>query len=155
MQQMNFQTIEAFYIAGISVRTTNENGRAMQDIPALWSKFMAEGIAGKIPGKISNDLYCIYTDYEKDHTMPYTTLLGCAVASLENIPEGMTGKAFAGGLYTCFTAKGNIAQGIVYNEWTKIWNTPLNRAFTSDFEVYGEKAMDAGNAEVDIFVAVR
>lgn len=151
---MNIQTIPTFHVIGISVRTTNENGQSMQDIPALWGRFMAEQITTQIPGKINNDLYCIYTDYEKDHTRPYTTLLGCRVYHLDSIPDGMTGKTFTEGNYTRFTAKGNLAQGIVYNEWINIWNTPLNRGFTADFEVYGEKATHPENAEVDIFVAL-
>jgi len=51
--------------------------------------------------------------------------------------------------------KGNILQGLVYNEWTKIWNSDLARTFTADFEVYGEKAQNPENAEVNIFVAVK
>ncbi|MGN7785307.1 GyrI-like domain-containing protein [Niabella sp. 22666] len=151
---MNIQTIPNFHVIGISVRTTNENGQAMRDIPALWARFMAEQIATQIPGKINSDLYCIYTDYEKDHTRPYTTLLGCRVHHLDQIPEGMTGKTFTEGRYALFTAKGNLAQGIVYNEWVRIWNTAFNRAFTADFEVYGEKATHPENAAIDIFVAL-
>ena len=35
--------------------------------------------------------------------------------------------------------KGNLAEGIVYNEWLKIWNMDLNRTYTADFEIYDEK----------------
>src|SRR5690606_36497382 len=101
---MSIETIPTFHVIGISVRTTNENGQAMQDIPALWTRFVEEQVATQIPGKINEDLYCIYTDYEKDHTRPYTTLLGCRVTSLEQIPKGMTGKTFTEGNYTRFTA---------------------------------------------------
>ncbi|MCH5720962.1 GyrI-like domain-containing protein [Niabella hibiscisoli] len=152
---MKNQTRGTFQIIGISVRTTNENGQATQDIPALWARFMAENIAAKIPGKVDNDLYCIYTDYEKDHTRPYTTLLGCRVNSLENVPDGLTCKTVPEGNYTLFTAKGNLTQGAVYNEWINIWNNPLDRAFTADFEIYGAKANNPENGEVDIFVALK
>lgn len=43
---MSTQTIRKFNVIGISVRTTNENGQAGQDIPALWNKFVTEGIVG-------------------------------------------------------------------------------------------------------------
>lgn len=147
--------IEKFNIIGISVRTTNENGQSGQDIPALWNKFMSEGIAEKIADKLSNDIICVYTDYEKDHTKPYTTILGCVVESLDSIPEGLIGKTIAGHHYEKFIAKGNLADGVVYNEWLKIWDSGLNRTFTSDFEIYGEKAQDRENAEVDIFIAIQ
>ena len=152
---MSSQKIKSFFVIGISVRTTNENGQAAQDIPALWNKFMSEGIAAQIPDKIDNTIYCIYTDYEKDHTKPYTTILGCKVKSLAIIPGEMVGKAFEEATYEKFVAKGNILEGVVFNEWTKIWNADLDRTFTADFEVYGEKAQDPKNAEVDIFIAIK
>ena len=152
---MGIQKLKSFCVVGISVRTTNENGQAGQDIPALWNKFMTEGIAEQIPNKIDNAVYCIYTDYEKDHTKPYTTILGCKVENLNNIPNGMVGKTFEKSEYENFVAKGNILQGMVFGEWTKIWNSDLDRTFTADFEVYGEKAQNTENAEVDIFVAVK
>jgi predicted transcriptional regulator YdeE len=147
--------IQKFSVIGISVRTTNENGQSGQDIPALWNKFMAEGISGKIPNKIDNSLYCIYTEYEKDHTKPYTTILGCLVSSLDVIPEAMIGKTIEKASYEKFTAKGNLQEGIVFKEWMKIWSADLNRSFNADFEIYGEKAQNPENAEVDIFIAIK
>ena len=114
------QIIQSFNIIGISVRTTNENGQSSQDIPALWNKFMTEGIFGKIPNIIENSIYCIYTDYEKDHTKPYTCIVGCKVSTLESIPNDMVGRTFEEAAYTQFIAKGNIHQGMVFEEWTKI-----------------------------------
>ena len=147
-------TVQPFSVIGISVRTTNENGQSSADIPALWQRFMLENIAEQIPGKYSPDIYCLYTDYEKDHTKPYTTILGCRVNSLDTIPDGLTGITVAGGDYKPFAASGNIFKGAVFETWVKIWNSGLSRAYSTDFEVYGEKATDPENAVVDIFVAV-
>lgn len=152
---MNSTTIQKFYIVGISVRTTNENAQATQDIPALWNRFMTEEIARQIPNKIDDVVYCVYTDYEKDYTKPYTTILGCKVDNLDNIPPGMVGKSIGEGMYTQYTAKGNMLQGSVFNAWTKIWNSDLNRAYTADFEVYDERTHNPENAEVDIYIAVK
>ncbi len=152
---MNTQEIKTFSIIGISVRTTNENEQAAKDIPALWNKFMTEGIAEKIPNKIDDTVYCMYTDYEKDYTKPYTTILGCKVLNTDMIPEGMIAKTIPNEEYTLFCAKGNLIQGAVINEWIKIWNSDVPRAYTTDFEVYGEKAQNYENAEVDIFIAVK
>jgi predicted transcriptional regulator YdeE len=151
---MDNQKLESFSILGIAVRTTNENGQAGKDITALWNKFMSEGILEQIPNKVDNTIYCVYTEYEKDHTKPYTTILGCKVSNLDTIPNGMKGKKIDAGNYSKYIAKGNIAQGIVFEAWTKIWNSDIKRAYTADFEVYGEKAQDPGKAEVDIFIAV-
>ena len=147
MQKMN--------IVGISVRTSNNNGEAARDIPALWNKFMVDGLAEKIPNKVDGTIYCLYTDYEKDHTMPYTTILGCAVSTLADIPEGMVSKTVKVANYQKYTAKGNLNEGIVFNEWMKIWNSDLDRAYTTDYEVYGEKSANLSQAEVDIFIALK
>lgn len=152
---MNNVKVEPFKVIGIEVRTTNENEQAAKDIPVLWEKFMKENVVNNIPNKIDNTIYSIYTEYEKDHTKPYTTLLGCKVEHLDHIPEGMTGKSFDGGDYIKFTAKGDLAEDLVINEWFKIWSMELRRSFTADFEIYGEKAQDASDAEVDIFIAVK
>lgn len=147
--------IQKFNVIGISVRTTNENGQSGKDIPALWSQFMSEEIQSKIPNKVSEDLFCIYTDYEKDHTKPYTTILGCKVESLDVVPENMIGKTIDSANYEELIAKGNLSEGIVYNKWLEIWNSDLDRSFTADFEVYGEKTQNPEQAEVAIYIALQ
>ena len=148
------ETVQSFHIIGISVRTTNENGQSATDIGALWQRFMGEGIMARIPSKTDNAIICVYTDYEKDHTAPYTTFLGCKVENLDQIPEGMVGKTIDSGQYEQFTAIGNAQEGAVYNEWVKIWNSDLNRAYTADFEVYGAESFDPVNGKVPIFIAL-
>ncbi len=152
--EMDIHEIESFSVIGIAVRTTNENNQASTDIPALWDKFMSENLLAAIPNKIDDTLFCIYTDYEKDFTKPYTTILGCKVENLDTIPAGMVGKNFNKGNYQKYTAKGNIMEGMVFGEWLKIWNADIPRTYTADFEVYGEKAKNPTNAEVDIFIAI-
>ncbi|ASE61780.1 GyrI-like domain-containing protein [Chryseobacterium indologenes] len=152
---MNNVKMEPFKVIGISVRTTNENNQAAKDIPVLWENLMNEDILNRIHNKTDNTIYSIYTDYEKDHTKPYTTILGCKVENLDHIPEGMVGKSFDGGDYIKFTTKGDLAKDLVINEWLKIWEMDMDRAFTADFEVYGEKAQNPSDAEVDIFIAVK
>lgn len=147
--------IQKFNVIGISVRTTNENNKSGEDIPALWNTFMSEAIQSKIPGKISEELFCIYTDYEKDHTKPYTTILGCRVDSLDFIPENMVGKTIESADYEELIAKGNLTEGVVYNKWLEIWSSGLDRSFTADFEVYGAKAQNPENAEVAIYIAIQ
>ncbi|TZF99096.1 AraC family transcriptional regulator (plasmid) [Chryseobacterium panacisoli] len=152
---MNNVKVEPFKVIGISVRTTNENEQAAKDIPVLWEKMISEDILNSIPNKIDNTIYSIYTDYEKDHTKPYTTVLGCKVKNLDNIPEGMVGYSFDGGDYVKFTTKGDLSKDLVINEWLKIWEMDLGRIFTADFEIYGKKAQNPSDAEVDIMIAVK
>lgn len=147
--------LKAYQVIGISIRTLNENGQTVQNIGALWARFMTENISQKIPNKISEEILSIYTNYESDHTKPYDTILGCKVSSLDVIPDGMVGLSFEGGTFAKFVSKGDATKGAVYNTWVDIWNTDLNRLYTADFEVYGEKAQNPSDTEVDIFVAVQ
>ena len=147
-------TIKPFQVIGITVNTTNENGQSTQDIGQLWETFMSKGIAEKIPNKIDQSILSIYTNYEGDHTKPYDTILGCKVSSLQEIPEGMVGQSFIGGTYGKFISKGDLTKGVVFGTWAEINQQKLDRTFTADFELYGEKAQDPTNAEVEIYVGI-
>ena len=147
--------IEPFKIIGISIRTTNENGQASQEIAELWQRFMSENVISKIPNKIDNAVYSLYTEYESDHTKPYTAILGCKVENLDNIPTGMVGKSFSGGTYTKTTAKGDLMHGLIVNHWSKIFEMDLDRAYDADFEIFGEKAQNPSDAEVDFYVGIK
>lgn len=147
--------IESFKVIGIAVRTTNEKGKSAQDIGQLWGRFMSEGVAEKIPIKIDANFFSVYTNYQGDHTQPYDTILGCKVSTLENIPDGMVGQSFDGGTYGKFVSKGDLTKGAVYGTWAEILETNLDRTFTADFEVYGEKAQNPTDAEVDVLVAIK
>ncbi len=147
--------IEPFKVIGIAVRTTNENGQSGQDIGQLWGKFMGEGIAEKIPNKIDANVFSIYTNYQGDHTEPYDTILGCKVSSLDDVPAGMVGQAFDGGTYGKFVSKGDLTKGVVFGTWSEIWQKDLDRVFTADFEIYGERAQNPTDAEVDVLIALK
>ncbi len=147
--------VRPFYVIGIAIRTSNEPGKAEKDIPALWDRFLYGGNIEKIPNRVGNDIYCVYTEYEKDHTKPYTIILGCKVSKLNDIPEGFTGRSISGGNCSVFTATGKISEGIVFHEWVKIWNSGISRAYTADFEVYSEKAQNPEDAAIEIFIAMK
>jgi len=147
--------IEPFKIIGISIRTTNENGQASQEIAELWQRFMSENVISKIPNKIDNAVYSLYTEYESDHTKPYTTILGCKVENLDNVPNGMVGNSFDGGTYSKTTAKGDLMQGLVVNQWSKIFEMELDRTYDADFEIFGEKAQNPADAEVEFYVGIK
>lgn len=152
---MEKQILRSFPVIGITVRTSNAEGHAAKDIPELWAKFWASDVASKIPGKISNDIYSVYTAYEGDYTQPYTTLIGYKVENLDHIPDGLSGLLIEEGPYMKCMAKGNLLQGVVFDAWLEIWNAEIPRAYTADFEVYGERAQNPEDAEVDIYLAVK
>ena len=151
---MRTETIEHFYVIGISTRTCNANGQAARDIEALWGKFWNEKIQNQIPNKTSVDIYAVYTDYESDFNYPYTTIIGCPVNSLEHIPEGFVGVNIEKATYTKFLSKGKMPEA-VGKTWFEIWaNTDLKRAYKADFTVHGKKYYDGDEAEVETFISL-
>lgn len=148
--------MKAIKIIGIEVRTTNENGQALEDLGKLWRRFFSEKIAEKIPNEISKDIYAVYTDYESNYKGKYTTIVGMEVDSLDSIPEGMIGREFSAQKSEKFIAKGELHKAIG-EKWMEIWEKDevLNRSYLHDYEVYGEKAQDPSNAEIEIFIGVK
>lgn len=143
------------YFIGITLRTTNANGQAAKDIPPFWGKFMAEQIDKHIPNRIDEDIVAVYTNYESDYTAPYDMVLGCRVSTLAHIPEGMQGYTFPPANYLKFTAKGDLTKDAVIGKWLEIWDAPLDRVYTADYEVYGAKSMNPHDGEADIFISVK
>lgn len=154
---MNNQTIQKFYVVGISTRTSNANGQSATDIEALWQKFWGEEIQSQVPNKISDDIYAVYTDYETDFTGEYTTVIGLSVNSLDHIPEGMTGMTIETTAYQKIVSKGKMPEAIL-TTWLAIWadkELDSKRAYKADFTVHGKKYYDGDNAEVETYLSVK
>ena len=45
--------------------------------------------------------------------------------------------------------------GLIVNKWTEIWEMDLDRVFTGDYEVFGEKAQNPTDPEIDFLIAVK
>jgi predicted transcriptional regulator YdeE len=151
----NMIKIDGFNIIDISVRTSNRNNQSAQDLAKLWGEFYEKGLLDKIPNKVSNDIYSIYTDYKSDFTDEYTTVIGMQVTSLEDIPAGLIGRQFSSDNFIRLVAKGSMPKAIV-DVWMDVWNRDkeLNRKYSYDFEVYGDKSQNGEDSEVDIYIAV-
>lgn len=126
--------LEEFLVAGISVRTIN-NGQAGLDIKHLWDKFFAENILGKIPNKINDAIYCVYTDYENDYTGYYTCLLGCKVSIADNLPKGLIYCNVPAGRYKLYLSTGPLPQSVLAT-WQQIWDSNTERSYSADFDLY-------------------
>ncbi len=147
-------TVSTFQVAGISVRTTNENNQVMKDIPSLWDTFLKQDIYQKIPNKIDHEVIGLYTDYEKDATKPYTFIAGCRVNSILQLPEGFIGKSVPGGTFAKITTEGIFPESIM-QAWQYIESLNLNRSYTGDFEVYGADFKRQPTDTVAIYVALQ
>lgn len=147
---------KGFEIIGITVRTTNKNNQAKEDLEKLWGQFFSENLMAKIPNKASNQIFAVYTDYKSNFTEDYTTIIGIPVTTLENIPAGFIGRAFQPENFQKYIAKGRMPEAVV-NTWTEIWQNDktLRRKYTYDLEVYGDQSQQGENSEVDIYIAVK
>lgn len=151
-----FETVKlsSMHIIGISVRASNATQHLINDIGNLWKRFWAESILSKIPNRINDDIYAVYTEYEGDATAPYTTVIGCRVSTLENIPEGMKGVTIEDGDYAKTSVSGKLSEGIVQQGWASVWQANFNRKYRADFEFYKCDGFDPDHAEVDIFTGL-
>ncbi len=141
-------------IVGIECRTSNTAEAAPLDIPRLWARFYSENIAGQIPNKVSDEVIALYCDYEGDYTQPYTTIIGCPVSSLDNVPEGLVTKVIPGGTYALYRAIGEHPKSLI-ETWGAIWQTDLDRTYSGDYEVYGENFISESPKKVDVYVAIQ
>ena len=145
---------ETLNIVGISTRTTNQDGKAAKDIPMLWQKFMTDNLSDKLPNKHNETIYAIYTDYEGDHNLPYTITIGYNMINLDNIPEDLTVKIVPAAKYVSFIVKGDLTKDAVINKWIEIWNMDLQRSYSTDIEMYDDRAVDPTNGIAEILISV-
>ncbi len=155
-QEAMIEKIEPFFVVGIAKTTTNENGKSASDLGELWGRFYSENVTLTIPNKTSDAIYVLYTEYESDYKGEFLAMIGNRVESLEDLPEGLTGIEVSGGSYQKHIAKGEMPQAIVAS-WKVIWekDAVLNRAYDTDFEVYGEKSNQGENSEAVIYLSVK
>ena len=145
---------DSFKLVGLKLhgKTTNQNNQSSMDCGSLWQKFEADHIFNQIPRKLSDEIYAVYFEYEKDETSPFSYFIGCKVDTNDITPEGLSELIIPAQKYKRHTAKGTMPACIA-DAWKEIWNSDLNRSFEYDFEVYGERSRDWSNAEVDIFIS--
>lgn len=142
-------------IMGISVRTSNLDGRSAQDIPKLWERFFAREVSAKIPHKVDDNLYVVYTDYESDYKGEYTCVIGCRVRALENVPSELVGYLFKNQKMIDIEVKGEIPAAVL-DAWSDIWSrdSELNRTYRYDYELYKIVDNNLENSLVNIFIGV-
>ena len=145
--------LDKFYIAGISVRTNNLNSKSKEDISKLWDEWFADGISDLINNKLSNNIYCAYTEYESDFNGDYTVIIGCTVKDFDGLPSELIKLEINHISYRKYDSFGKIPD-IVLNNWEKIWQSKdIIRAYKTDFDVYIGNDME--NMEVITYVSVK
>jgi predicted transcriptional regulator YdeE len=140
------------YVIGLKIRTSNDHHH--QDGPPLWERFQTEHIAAKIPNKLNDKILAVYTDYESDYTKPYSYLVGCEVASLNEIPMGLAGIKIPPQQYAVFSAEGPFPQSMIQT-WQQIWASDIERTYSVDFEIYSAHFNPQHPLDINIYIAVK
>ena len=138
------------FVTGIAVRTTNQDGKSQIDIGNLWTKFMSENVISQIEARLSDDVYCVYTDYESDHTGWYTAVLGCRITS-PNDSDGMFTALIPKGSYRVYKPEGAFPQCMA-NIWQAIWNDCSPRSYIADYDLYKAGAESFETTKTEIYV---
>lgn len=138
------------YVVGIGVKTSNQ--KFYDDASPLWEKFHNEKPKEKIPNRLGDDVFAVYTHYEGDFTKPYTYIMAYPVKNLSSIPSGMMGVEIPAGKYAVFTAKNPQSIG---DTWNTIWNSKIDRTYIADYELYPSDFNPEQNSEVKIYIGIK
>lgn len=148
--------LDKFYIVGISVRTTNRDYQSQGDIAKLLEAFFEnEYLQQVLPDKLSNDVYCMYTDYESDYMGEYTCIMGYRVSGIKNIPpnQNLAVKEIPQSKYYKYVSEGELPYA-VGKTWAHIWQSDIDRKYAADFDIYGDESKDTNNAKVTTYLSV-
>lgn len=141
-------------VAGIKIRTTNQNGKAIQDIGKAWEKLFCAGIYEDIPNKLNNKTIGLYTEYEGDYTKPYIFIAGAEIDKKAVIGQKIVSKVIPKGKYAKFVIIGDVKNS-VGKAWQEIWSMNLKRKYTCDFEEYQNNSKDMQKQEIHIYIAIK
>jgi predicted transcriptional regulator YdeE len=160
-QEMNMVKlhVDSFTIAGVSTRTSNAVEQTTDaKIPGLWQRLTSENYLVRIPHRVDDRVYAMYTDYEDGKDGMYTYILGAKVSSRKDLPPEFVARDVASGQYAMFTQQGGPPAQMTVDLWKHIWSLErpgvLERAYRTDYEVHYGDAQDVARSHVDIYIGL-
>lgn len=139
-------------VVGLAARTNNHDPQMGQTVGGLWQRLWG-GLYEQIAQKTDNHTIGLYSDYADGVDGDYTVTVGCAVSSAAQQPAGTVVKTIPAGRYLKMVVVGDQVEA-VGKAWAEIWQLPLERTYTGDFEEY--VSVDAeGQCEIHLYIAVR
>ena len=134
-------------IAGVAARTANDDPKMGEIIGDLWNRLYQDNLYDKIQDKVSPYCYGLYSDYDEKG---YQVTVGCDVSKSQEVFDQ---KIVPAGKYARFEIHGDMVTA-VQNAWSEIWQMPLDRTYTGDFEEYVDSNM-TGDATIFIYIAIK
>ena len=143
---MNYEIVELKEktIVGFTARTSNEDPQMGAIIGGLWKQLYTPENTEKIQNRVNAYAIGLYSNYDKEG---YQVTAGFEVSDAEN-GNGFAVKTIPAGRYAKFSVHGDMIEAVT-NSWKEIWETPLDRTFTGDFEEY------LSQEDIDIYIAIK
>ena len=143
---MNYEIVELKEktIVGFAARTGNEDPQMGAIIGDLWKQLYTPENTEKIQNRVNSYAIGLYSNYDKEG---YQVTAGFEVSDAEN-QNGFAVKTIPAGRYAKFSVHGDMIEAVT-NSWKEIWETPLDRTFTGDFEEY------LSQEDIDIYIAIK
>lgn len=143
---------------GKSIRTTNKNWQCVNDIDKTWQYLQDNNIFAQIPHSTKPyTILSLYTDYDPGFRVAednYSVIIGAQITDVTSLVPDLVVKRIPAQTYAVFTAQGPFDQAIPA-AWNAVWNSDLNRAFTSDFEWYDTHSTNDEKSIVKIYIALK
>ena len=150
-------------IVAIKTRTNNQleiNSLEGRIFPIV-KQYFHQNIAASIPNRTHpGTTFCIYAEYESDYQGNYTYFIGEEVDSFENVPAELETLIIPAQNYIKFTNGPGSMPDVIRKPWQQIWQmTPEELggipSYTTDFEIYDERAKDHQNIVLDIYIGIK
>lgn len=151
---MNYEVVylKEKIVAGIIIRTSNNDPNMAQVIGETWQSFFVGGVYKSISNKENNNSIGLYTNYEDKVKGTYNVMVCCEITKAENLPTEINVKRIPEGKYAKFVIKGHIGKAVA-ECWSKIWAIDLDRKYSFDFEEY-VSGCEIDNAEINIYISI-
>ena len=87
---MNYEVVylKEKTVAGITIRTSNNDTNMAKTIGQTWEKFFESGIYKSILNKKNHISIGLYTNYEDKVNGDYDMMVCCEISKEENLPNG-------------------------------------------------------------------
>ncbi len=128
--------VEGFTAVGQEARTSNAK------------EMSGEGVIGSMWGRgvQGSPVVAIYSSYASNKDGEYNYLLGRKMGEDETVPRGMTHRVVAPGSYLLLDFAGSVSPEAVMGLWRHVWELEhegkIERAYRTDFEVYGQTGFE-------------
>ncbi|MBS9523247.1 effector binding domain-containing protein [Litoribacter ruber] len=153
--KLKIVNIKSFPVIGLATKCVSHDVDSdfFENCDEIWKKFVTGGYSEAIPNKVNDNIIAAYFNFEGDSTKPFEFLVGCQVTHVDEIPEGMQTFEMDHGPYLKVRSHEKIPE-CHSAAWKEIWESDIDRKYSTDFEVYSSEIQDWRNAEMDIYIGI-